>query len=191
MRALRYWQCHKARGEGTARAPQWCWLYPAAAFSHATPDEAAVLAVLGATQPGRHGPCCSQLSRHDDPPPSYDEVAEKAPRYSALFQVLENGELTPLSLEVPMVAVAAVPSAPEGEAAVEDGGPNSEPPAADHRGDGQQDQEQEAEAEVDALTPLRHLVSSRGGTRWHRANGSHCIPVPRSESELTPACCYP
>lgn len=52
----------------------------------------------------------SKLSQHDDPPPSYDEVAEKAPRYSALFQVLENGELTPLSLPAEGAGTSAGPA---------------------------------------------------------------------------------
>ncbi|XP_069689977.1 uncharacterized protein [Periplaneta americana] len=32
-----------------------------------------------------------------DPPPSYDEVVDKAPRYSSLFQVTESGELIAIS----------------------------------------------------------------------------------------------
>ncbi|XP_034234236.1 translation initiation factor IF-2-like isoform X2 [Thrips palmi] len=58
----------------------------------------------------------SKLSQHDDPPPSYDEVAEKAPRYSALFQVLENGELTPLSLPADGADGEGGPSGPSGAA---------------------------------------------------------------------------
>lgn len=32
-----------------------------------------------------------------DPPPSYDDVVDRAPRYSSLFQVTESGELVPIT----------------------------------------------------------------------------------------------
>jgi hypothetical protein len=31
-----------------------------------------------------------------DPPPSYEEVVDKAPRYSSLFQVTDSGEVVPV-----------------------------------------------------------------------------------------------
>jgi hypothetical protein len=32
-----------------------------------------------------------------DPPPSYEEVVDKAPRYSSLFQVTDSGDVVPLA----------------------------------------------------------------------------------------------
>ncbi|KAK3921942.1 Autophagy-related protein 14 [Frankliniella fusca] len=96
----------------------------------------------------------SKLSQKDDPPPSYDEVAEKAPRYSALFQVLENGELSALPLagavESPEQAVEDSASAPAAAAtaataAVEECGV----------------QDDDGEEEPDASTPLRHEEGAR------------------------------
>ncbi|XP_026290594.1 uncharacterized protein LOC113215196 [Frankliniella occidentalis] len=83
----------------------------------------------------------SKLSQQDDPPPSYDEVAEKAPRYSALFQVMENGELNPLPLAWvdPEVAPAADPT-----------------PAAAAESAAQDADEEDQDPEPDASTPLRH-----------------------------------
>ncbi|XP_021919297.1 uncharacterized protein LOC110829646 isoform X2 [Zootermopsis nevadensis] len=45
----------------------------------------------------RHGRESVKFSKVD-PPPSYEEVADKAPRYSSLFQVTDSGELVPLSV---------------------------------------------------------------------------------------------
>ncbi|XP_063232115.1 uncharacterized protein LOC134536294 [Bacillus rossius redtenbacheri] len=73
----------------------------------------------------RHHDRCHKV----DPPPSYDEVTEAAPRYSTLFEVDESGELVPVSpppLDSPtsspllkprwrMYHVASFPTARQGE----------------------------------------------------------------------------